>query len=118
MSPHGAGILFFDELNMAPPAIHSSTAILDRQVGSYKVPDNWFIWSAGNRKEDHAAVFDMPAPLSNRFFHLEITTGLDEFKNYAIKNEVDDRIISFLNFRPNLLHKIDLYSFSKTMGEM
>ena len=49
----------------------------------------------------------MPAPLSNRFFHLEITTGLDEFKNYAIKNEVDDRIISFLNFRPNLLHKID-----------
>ena len=105
----GAGILFFDELNMAPPAIQgiAQQLILDRQVGSYKVPDNWFIWSAGNRKEDHAAVFDMPAPLSNRFFHLEITTGLDEFKNYAIKNEVDDRIISFLNFRPNLLHKID-----------
>ena len=94
---------------MAPPAIQgiAQQLILDREVGSYKVPEGWFIWAAGNRKEDHAAVFDMPAPLSNRFFHLEITTGLDEFKNYAIKNEIDDRIISFLNFRPNLLHKID-----------
>ncbi len=105
----GKGILFFDEVNMAPPAIQgiAQQLILDRQVGSYKLPDGWFVWAAGNRKEDHAAVFDMPAPLSNRFFHLEVTTGLDEFKNYAIKNEIDDRIISFLNFRPNLLHKID-----------
>ena len=94
---------------MAPPAIQgiAQQLILDRQVGSYKVPDGWFIWAAGNRKEDHAAVFDMPAPLSNRFFHLEVTSGLDEFKEYAIKNEIDDRIISFLNFRPTLLHKID-----------
>ena len=49
----------------------------------------------------------MPAPLSNRFFHLEVTTGLNEFKQYAIKNDIDDRIISFINFRPKLLHKID-----------
>ncbi|MDA9715549.1 MoxR family ATPase [Bacteroidota bacterium] len=105
----GSGILFFDELNMAPPAIQgiAQQLILDRQVGSYKVPDNWYIWSAGNRKEDHAAVFDMPAPLSNRFFHLEISTGLNEFKSFAMQNQIDDRIISFLNFRPNLLHKVD-----------
>lgn len=105
----GSGILFFDELNMAPPAIQgiAQQLILDRQVGSYKVPDNWYIWSAGNRKQDHAAVFDMPAPLSNRFFHLEISTGLNEFKSFAMQNQIDDRIISFLNFRPNLLHKVD-----------
>mgnify|MGYP001169308072 CR=1 FL=1 len=105
----GSGILFFDEVNMAPLAIQgiAQQLILDRQVGSYKVPDGWFIWAAGNRKEDHAAVFDMPAPLSNRFFHLEVMTGLKEFKDYAIKSEIDDRIISFLNFRPNLLHRID-----------
>ena len=94
---------------MAPPAIQgiAQQLILDRQVGSYKVPDNWYIWSAGNRKQDHAAVFDMPAPLSNRFFHLEISTGLNEFKSFAMQNQIDDRIISFLNFRPNLLHKVD-----------
>ena len=105
----GKGILFFDEVNMAPPAIQgiAQQLILDREVGSYKLPEGWFVWAAGNRKEDHAAVFDMPAPLSNRFFHLEVTTGLNEFKQYAIKNDIDDRIISFINFRPKLLHKID-----------
>ena len=105
----GKGILFFYEVNMAPPAIQgiAQQLILDREVGSYKLPEGWFVWAAGNRKEDHAAVFDMPAPLSNRFFHLEVTTGLNEFKQYAIKNDIDDRIISFINFRPKLLHQID-----------
>lgn len=105
----GKGILFLDEINMAPPAVQgiAQQLILDRKVGSYKVPDNWFIWSAGNRKEDLAAVFDMPAPLANRFIHLEVETGLEEFKDYALKSKIDDRIISFLNFRPAYLHKIN-----------
>jgi len=105
----GKGILFLDEINMAPPAVQgiAQQLILDRKVGSYQVPDGWFIWSAGNRKEDFAAVFDMPAPLANRFIHLEVSTNLDEFKEYALKTEIDDKIISFLNFRPKLLHKID-----------
>jgi len=105
----GKGILFLDEINMAPPAVQgiAQQLILDRKVGNYKVPDGWFIWSAGNRKEDFAAVFDMPAPLANRFIHLEVKTGLDEFKDYALRNNIDDRIISFLNFRPKYLHKID-----------
>jgi MoxR-like ATPase len=46
--------------------------ILDRQVGSYRVPDGWFIWAAGNRKSDRAAVFEMPSALANRFIHLDI----------------------------------------------
>jgi hypothetical protein len=105
----GKGILFLDEINMAPPAVQgiAQQLILDRKVGSYKVPDGWYVWSAGNRKGDHAAVFDMPAPLANRFIHLEVVTNLKEFKTYALENKIDDRIISFLNFRPKLLHKID-----------
>jgi hypothetical protein len=105
----GKGILFLDEINMAPPAVQgiAQQLILDRKVGSYVVPEDWFIWSAGNRKNDYAAVFDMPAPLANRFIHLEVNSTLDEFKEYALLNDIDDRIISFLNFRPKLLHKID-----------
>ena len=46
----GKGILFLDEINMAPPAVQgiAQQLILDRKVGSYKVPDGWFFWSAGN----------------------------------------------------------------------
>ena len=32
---------------------------------------------------------------------------IDEFKKYALHNNIDDRIISYLNFRPKHLHKID-----------
>src|SRR5690606_19509089 len=80
----GRGILFLDELNMAPPAIQgmAQQLILDRKVGSYTVPEGWFIWAAGNRKEDRAAVFDMPAPLANRFLHLEVEPDSESFKAY------------------------------------
>ncbi len=105
----GRGILFLDEINMAPPAIQgiAQQLILDRKVGNYVLPEGWFIWGAGNRKEDFASVFDMPAPLANRFMHLEVTSKFEEFIEYAINKDFDETIISFLKFRPNLLHKID-----------
>jgi hypothetical protein len=105
----GKGILFLDELNMAPPAMQgvAQQLILDRRVGSYTVPDGWFVWAAGNRKEDRAAVFDMPAPLANRFLHLQVEPDFDSFKAYALETGVHEQIIAFLSFRTTLLHKID-----------
>lgn len=105
----GQGILFLDEINMAPPVMQgmAQQLILDRRVGSYGVPDGWFIWAAGNRKEDRAAVFDMPAPLANRFLHLEVEPDFDSFKAYALQSEMHEQVLAFLSFRTSLLHKID-----------
>jgi MoxR-like ATPase len=106
---HGKGILFLDELNMAPPAMQgvAQQLILDRRVGSYVVPEGWFVWAAGNRKEDRAAVFDMPSPLANRFLHLEVESDFESFKAYALEKGLHEQIIAFLSFRSTLLHKID-----------
>ncbi len=105
----GKGVLFLDELNMAPPAMQgiAQQLILDRRVGMYVVPDGWFIWAAGNRKEDRASVFDMPSPLANRFLHLEVMPDFDSFKTYAIERQLHEQLIAFLSFRPALLHKLD-----------
>jgi MoxR-like ATPase len=105
----GKGILFLDELNMAPPAMQgiAQQLILDRKVGSYTVPPDWFIWAAGNRKEDRASVFEMPAPLANRFLHLTVMPDMDSFKSYALLKQIPEQIIAFLAFRPSLLHKPD-----------
>ncbi len=105
----GRGILFLDEINMAPPAMQgmAQQLILDRRVGSYLVPDGWLIWAAGNRKEDRAGVFDMPAPLSNRFLHLQVEPDFESFKAYALTTGIHEQTIAFLAFRPCLLHKID-----------
>ena len=105
----GAGVLFLDEINLAPPTMQgmAQQLILDRRVGSYVVPEGWFIWAAGNRHEDRAAVFEMPAPLANRFLHLEIAPELESFKAFALANGVHEQIVAFLSFRPTLLHKSD-----------
>jgi len=105
----GNGVLFLDEINMAPPTLQgvAQQLILDRRVGSYVVPDGWFIWAAGNRKEDRAAVFDMPAPLANRFIHLEVDVDFDSFKAYALGAGFHEQILAFLSYRPQVLHKMD-----------
>ncbi len=105
----GRGVLFLDEVNLAPPAIQgiAQQLILDRKVGSYSVPDGWFIWAAGNRKEDRAAVFDMPAPLANRFIHLVVESDFESFKAYAVSHNIHEHLLAFLSFRPALLHKLD-----------
>ncbi|HET8913354.1 MAG TPA: MoxR family ATPase [Ktedonobacteraceae bacterium] len=105
----GRGILFLDELNLAPPAMQgmAQQLILDRRVGSYTVPDQWFVWAAGNRKEDRASVFDMPAPLANRFIHLTVEPNFESFKAFALGHQIHEHLLAFLSFRPALLHKLD-----------
>ncbi len=106
----GQGILFLDEANMASPSMMSiaQQLILDRQVGDYVVPEGWFIVAAGNRAEDRAAVSQMPAPVANRFIHFNVESDLSSWKEYAIGSGVNEQIVSFLNFRPQLL-----FSFNK-----
>lgn len=105
----GKGILFLDELNMAPPVMQgmAQQLILDRRVGNYEVPEGWFVWAAGNRKEDRASVFDMPSPLANRFLHLSVEPDFESFKAYALAKKLHEQVIAFLSFRTSLLHKLD-----------
>ncbi len=105
----GAGILFLDEINMAPPAMQgvAQQLILDRRIGGYRVPDGWLVWAAGNRKEDRAAVFDMPTPLANRFIHLTVLPDPDSFRAYALVHRLHEQVLAFLAYRPQLLHVMD-----------
>jgi MoxR-like ATPase len=105
----GKGVLFLDELNLAAPAVQgvAQQLILDRRVGSYRLPEGWLVWAAGNRKEDRAAVYDMPGPLANRFVHLEVGPDLPSFLGYAARTDLAEKVIAFLSFRGDLLHKVD-----------
>ncbi len=105
----GRGILFLDELNMATPAVQgvAQQLVLDRKVGNYTVPEGWMIWAAGNRREDQASVFQMPAPLANRFLHFTVEPSLKDFREYGRKVGLHERLLAFLAFRPELLHRLD-----------
>ncbi len=107
---HGsAGILFLDEITSAPPSVSAAAyqLILDRRLGEYRVPDGWAIFAAGNRQGDRGVTYTMPAPLANRFSHFEVDINLDDWVAWAYAHGIDERIIAFLRFRPDLLFDFD-----------
>jgi hypothetical protein len=107
---HGThGILFLDELTSAVPTVTAAAyqLILDRRLGEYRVPEGWAIFAAGNRKGDRGVTYQMPAPLANRFAHYEIEPDLDDWVVWAHASGVDERLIAFLRFRPDLLFQFD-----------
>jgi len=71
------------------------------------VPEGWFIWAAGNRKEDRASVFEMPSPVANRFAHLVVNPDYESFRKYAVRMGLHEQIQSFLAFRSGLLFKMN-----------
>src|SRR2546423_9189043 len=109
-SRHGArGILFLDEITSAPPTVTAAAyqLILDRRLGEYEVPAGWAIFAAGNRYGDRGVSYVMPSPLANRFTHYEIEPHLDDWIAWAHGSGLDDRVIAFLRFRPDLLFHFD-----------
>jgi len=107
---HGLeGILFLDEITSAAPTVSAAAyqLILDRRLGAYEVPPGWAIFAAGNRQGDRGVTYSMPAPLANRFSHYEVETHLDDWVAWAYAHGVDERVIAFLRFRPELLFDFD-----------
>ena len=107
---HGEkGILFLDEITSVPPSVSAAAyqLILDRRLGAYEVPDGWAIFAAGNRQGDRGVTYSMPAPLANRFSHYELDVNLDDWVAWAYANGIDERLIAFLRFRPELLFEFD-----------
>ena len=107
---HGPrGILFLDEITSAPPTVTAAAyqLILDRRLGEYRVPSGWAIIAAGNRLGDRGMVYQMPSPLANRFTHFELEPDLDDWIVWAHANAIDERLIAFLRFRPDLLFELD-----------
>jgi hypothetical protein len=107
---HGPqGILFLDEITSAPPSVSAAAyqLILDRRLGAYQIPEGWAVFAAGNRQGDRGVTYTMPAPLANRFSHFEVEANLDDWVAWAYANNIDERLIGFLRFRPELLFDFD-----------
>ena len=107
---HGpSGILFLDEITSALPAVSAAAyqLILDRSLGDYQVPKGWVIFAAGNRQGDRGVTYAMPSPLANRFTHFSFDINLDDWVLWAHHNNIDERVIAFLRFRPELLFDFD-----------
>lgn len=111
-------ILFLDEMNSAAPSVQAAAyqLILNRKVGTYTLPDNVFIVAAGNREADKGVTYRMPAPLANRFIHLEMRSDFDSWFDWATQNRVHKDVVGFLTFSKKDLYDFDPKSASRSFA--
>jgi hypothetical protein len=115
---HKQIILFMDEMNSAAPAVQAAAyqLVLNRKVGTYQLPDNVVMVAAGNRETDKGVTYRMPAPLANRFVHLEMTCDWDDWQDWAVENKVHKDVVGFLTFSKKDLYDFDPKSASRAFA--
>jgi hypothetical protein len=116
--PESTAIIFLDELNSAPPAVQAAAyqLILNRAVGTYKLPKGVDLVAAGNREGDRGVTYRMPAPLANRFVHLEMKVDFDDFQDWATLNKVHPDVVGYVGFAKQDLYDFDPKSPSKSFA--
>lgn len=106
--PNKKYLIFFDEVNTAPPLTQSVAYEIahERTIAGHKLPQKTCVIMAGNRAKDRGVTFDMPLPLANRCVHYEIESDFESwFDNCNNKGiEVHQDIATFLKMNKNYIH--------------
>ena len=116
--PDSKAILFLDELNSAPPAVQAAAyqLILNRKVGTYVLPKGVDIVAAGNRDGDKGVTYRMPAPLANRFVHLEMKVDFDDWQDWATLNGINPEVVGYVGYAKQDLYDYDPKTPSKSFA--
>jgi hypothetical protein len=116
--PESTAIIFLDELNSAPPAVQAAAyqLVLNRRVGTYELPKGVDVVAAGNREGDRGVTYRMPAPLANRFVHLEMKVDFDDWQEWATANRVHPEVVGYVSFAKQDLNDFDPKSPSKAFA--
>jgi hypothetical protein len=103
------GILLFDDRNQANADLQKVLANIcqARTLHGEQLPSGWMVVSTGNRQSDRAGANRVLSHLRNRETVIEMETHLDDWTTWAIEKQVKPEVISFIRFRPNLLHDFD-----------
>lgn len=105
-----AGILLLDEYPQATPVMQglAQRIVLERRMGEhYKLPDGWLVVALGNRREDRASVYEMPAQTQNRFKHFLVLPDIVSFTGYATKRGFHPHLVAFLNAHQDYLFQFN-----------
>jgi hypothetical protein len=113
------GIIFFDEMNLAPNMIKAQfyKIINDRCIGDIPISENVLVMSAGNESDHARGVVEDPVPLVLRRGNYFIRPlSPEEYIDYAVKAGHHQWVTGYLGFAPHNLHKID-YDVPESTGQ-
>jgi len=108
------GIIFFDELNAAIPAVQVACyrpAERDpdgtRWIGTHKLPQGVRIMAAGNRDTDRAVTHKMPSPLRSRYKHIDAEPFFEDWLSWAYENGIAPVVCAWISWHPAMLFNFD-----------
>jgi hypothetical protein len=105
-------LILLDELNSAPlsvQAVRRTNLLLDRMRNrsAQDCIPRAAMMAAGNLATDKAIVHKLGTAMQSRMVHLHLTTPHEDWIKWATLANVDSRVISYINFRPDHLHSFD-----------
>jgi hypothetical protein len=102
-------LLFLDEFSSAPMAVQSAAykLVLDRRIGDYQLHSKTAIICAGNDITHGAVANRLSTAMQSRLIHMNLVVNSEDWLAWAATNKIDYRITSFIEFRPEVLHKFD-----------
>lgn len=101
-------LLFLDEMNTAPKAVQAAAyKLLDRMVGQTKLHPSVYIAAAGNKDTDGAITTTMSSATLSRIVSMELEVNFNDWAVWALANNIDHRIMGYLQFKPGAFHKFD-----------
>jgi hypothetical protein len=105
----GQGILFFDEYAQAHPSVQAivSQLIDERKLGEYILPEGWRLICASNRASDRAGSHKLPTHVVSRISLINFDVDFEDWFSWANANEVNTKILGYLQFQPNALQQFD-----------
>jgi len=111
-------LIFLDEFNSASLSTQAAAykLVLDRQVGKYNLHKNVAIVCAGNRETDNAIVNRLSTAMQSRLIHLELDIDVLTWLAWAAENQLDYRVISYIESRPEHLSQFDPNHNDKTFA--
>jgi hypothetical protein len=98
-----------DEFPSASLALQTAAYkfILDRMVGMHKLHSKVFVMAMGNGMDDNAIVNYQGTAMQSRLIHIAVKVCFKTFMKWAVANNIDTRLTSYLEFKPDHLHKFD-----------
>ena len=103
------GIFVVDELSGAGNNEQKvwSGIIQDRVLHGRPIKPGWTFVATGNRTKDRAGANRILSMLANRMNRYTFEPNLDDWCRWALANDVDPMVVSFLRFKPGLLAAFD-----------
>lgn len=103
----GHGIIFLDEITGAHQLqqVAAYGLLQERRVGSYKIPDSWWVIAAGNHAGSGAIHHEMGTALADRLVHFKLISDVDAWLKHGETRGYHPAVRTFIRVHSDYLSR-------------